>query len=195
MTDKTVFRGGYGFYYPTSAAQGIRDAIATNTFNQRVTKRNTNGLPLGINPAGGNFPRGITPFSGGTIAVQGIAANAIPFKLQDPRFEQYNVTFEREFMANMGLRVSYVGSRQHGLIGGFDLNELPPNNLPFGVTDGAGNLCYDPTPGAFTTDLDGVCQESAADEARRPFPNGLGDFLASYGNRGNGRERLEHVRG
>jgi len=193
VTDKTVFRGGYGFFYPTSAAQGIRDAIATNTFNQRVTKRNTNGLPLGINPAGGNFPRGITPFSGGTIAVQGIAANAIPFKLQDPRFEQYNVTFEREFMANMGLRVSYVGSRQHGLIGGFDLNELPPNNLPFGVTDGAGNLCYDPTPGAFTTDLDGVCQESAADEARRPFPDGLGDFLASYGNRGNGRAHALQV--
>ena len=186
-TDNTVIRGGYGFYYPTSAAQGIRDAIATNTFNQRVTKRNTSGLPLGINPAGGNFPRGITPFTGGTIALQGIAANAIPFNLQDPRFEQYNVTFEREFMANMGLRISYVGSRQHGLIGGFDLNELPPNNVPFGVTDGAGSLCYDPTPGAFTTDLDGVCQESAADEARRPFPSGLGDFLASYGNRGKGR--------
>jgi hypothetical protein len=29
--------------------------------------------------------------------------------------------------------------------------------------------------------------ESPADEARRPFPDGLGDFLATYGNTGRGR--------
>jgi hypothetical protein len=191
LTDKTVIRGGYGFYYPTSAAQGIRDAIATNTFNQRVTKTNNaatgiflGGLPGGINPAGGTFPRGITPFSGGRVAVQGIAANAIPFDLQDPRIEQYNVTLEREFMGNTGLRVSYIGARQHGLIGGFDLNELPPNNTPFGNTNADGDLC-DP--------VEGDCEESAADEARRPFPNGLGDFLASYGNIGNGRSHAFQV--
>ncbi len=185
VTEKSVIRGGYGFYYPTSAAQGIRDAIATNTFNQRVTKRNTNGLPLGINPAGGNFPRGITPFSGGTVAVQGIAANAIPFDLQDPRIEQYNATFEHEFKANTALRVSYIGARQHGLIGGFDLNELPPNNTPFGITNADGDRC-DPVDA-------GDCEESAADEARRPFPNGLGDFLASYGNIGNGRSHALQI--
>jgi hypothetical protein len=192
MTDKTVIRGGYGFYYPTSAAQGIRDAIATNTFNQRITKTSNAasgvflaGLPGGINPAGGNFPRGITPFTGGRVAVQGIAANAIPFDLQDPRIEQYNVTFEREFTANTGLRVSYIGARQHGLIGGFDLNELPPNNTPFGITNADGDRC-DPV------DL-GDCEESAADEARRPFPNGLGDFLASYGNIGNGRSHALQI--
>ena len=184
-TDKTVIRGGYGFFYPTSAAQGMRDAIATNTFNQRVTKRNTNGLPLGINPAGGNYPRGITPFTGGTVQLQGIAANAIPFNLQDPRFEQYNVTFEREFMANTGLRVSYIGGRQHGLIGGFDLNELKPNSTPFGITNDAGGRC-DPVDAA-------DCVESATDEARRPFPNGLGDFLASYGNIGNGRSHALQI--
>jgi hypothetical protein len=194
VTDRTVLRGGYGFFYPTSAAQGMRDAIATNTFNQRVTKTSNaasglilSGLPGGINPAGGNYPRGITPFTGGRIATQGIAANAVPFNLQDPRFEQYNVTVEHEFMRDTGIRVSYIGARQHGLIAGFDLNQLAPSNTPFGVHDEDGNLCYDTTPGAVTTDLDGVCVESAADEARRPFPNGLGDFLASYGNRGSGR--------
>jgi hypothetical protein len=172
LNDATVLRGGYGIVYPTSAAQGMRDAIATNTFNQRITKRNTSGLPGGINP------RGITPFTGGTVSVQGIAANAIPFELQSPRIEQYNVTFEREFMANTGVRVSYVGSRMHGLIGGFDLNELAPNNTPFGITNEDGDRC-DP--------LEGDCIESPADEARRPFPDGLGSFLASYGNIGSGR--------
>jgi hypothetical protein len=156
----------------------MRDAIATNTFNQRVTKRNTAGLPGGINP------RGITPFSGGTVQLQGIAANAIPFDLQNPRIEQYNVTFEREFAGNTGLRVSYIGARQHGLIGGFDLNELAPNNIPFGITNEDGDPC-DP--------LEGDCVESAADEARRPFPNGLGDFLATYGNTGKGRSHALQI--
>src|SRR5205085_1317037 len=31
LTQNSVFRGGYGIFYPTSAAQGMRDAIATNT--------------------------------------------------------------------------------------------------------------------------------------------------------------------
>ena len=172
LTQNSVLRGGYGIFYPTSAAQGMRDAIATNTFNQRITKRNTLGLPGGLNP------RGITPFSGGTFSVSGIAANAIPFNIQDPRFEQYNVTYENEFMPNTGFRVSYVGSRAHGLIAGFDLNELKPNNTPFGITNEDGDPC-DPVDA-------GDCVESPADEARRPFPDGLGDFLATYGNTAKG---------
>ena len=187
LTEKSVLRGGYGIVFPTSAAQGMRNAIATNTFNQLVRTRQTIGLPGGINPAGGTFPRGLTPFNNATpSSVQGIAANAIPFDLQNPRIEQYNVTFEHELKSNLGVRVSYIGSRLHGLIAGLDLNMLAPNNTPFGITDEDGNPCYDTTPGAFTTDL-GACVESAADTARRPFPDGLGDFLATYGNVGTGR--------
>ena len=184
LGDKNVIRGGYGIYYPTSAAQGMRDALATNAFNQSVQKRGTQGLPGGINP------RGITPFSGGTISVgdptdfTALAANAIPFDLQNPRYEQFNATFEREFMANIGLRVSYVGSRQHGLIAGRDLNELPANNIPFGVHNEDGDLC-DPID-------EGDCVVSPADAARRPFPR-LGDFLATYGNTGHGRSHAFQV--
>src|SRR5438552_8090586 len=39
LGEKSVVRGGYGIYFPTSAAHGIRDAIATNPFNQSITKR------------------------------------------------------------------------------------------------------------------------------------------------------------
>src|SRR5437667_3950386 len=38
LGNKSVIRGGYGIYYPTSAAQGIRDPIATNLFNQAIRK-------------------------------------------------------------------------------------------------------------------------------------------------------------
>jgi hypothetical protein len=183
LTERDVLRGGYGIYYPTSAAQGMRDALATNGFNQGVTKRNTQGLPGGINP------RGITPFSGGTITVgdpndfTALAANVIPFELQTPRFEQFNATYERELGFNTAIRVSYVGTRQHGLIGGIDLNMLPPSTTPFGVTNEDGDIC---------NPSDGDCVVSDADAARRPFPR-LGSFLASYGNIGSGRSHAFQV--
>jgi hypothetical protein len=61
------------------------------------------------------------------------------------------VTYENEFMPGTGFRVSYIGGRQHGLIGGFDLNELAPNTTPFGITNEDGGRC-DP--------LEGDCVES-----------------------------------
>lgn len=176
ITDRDVLRGGYGIFYPTSAAQGMRDSLATNAFNQGVVRRNTFGLPGGINP------RGITPFSGGTIDqastdFRSLAANAIPADLQAPRIEQYNATYEREVGWNTAVRVSYIGTRQRGLIAGRDLNMLEPNTTPFGVRTTTGALC-DP--------IAGDCAVSLADAARRPFPS-LGSFLATYGNVGNGR--------
>ncbi|PWT83207.1 MAG: hypothetical protein C5B44_00950 [Acidobacteria bacterium] len=184
ITDKSVIRGGYGIYYPTSAAQGMRDALATNAFNQSVRKMGTLGLPGGINP------RGITPFSGGTISVgdpndfSSLAANAIPFNLQNPRIEQFNATFEREFRGNLALRVSYVGSRQNGLIAGRDLNMIPPNNTPFGILNADGDQCS-------PVDEED-CVVSPQDAARRPFPL-LGDYLASYGNTGRGHSHAFQV--
>jgi hypothetical protein len=66
-----------------------------------------------------------------------------------------------------------------GLIGGVDLNEIPPNDIPFGTTTGDGITPCDPIN-------NGDCNFSDADLAREPFP-GLGDFLLSYGNFGHGR--------
>jgi len=36
--EHSVVRGGYGVYFPTSAAQGIRDPLSTNSFNLTTTK-------------------------------------------------------------------------------------------------------------------------------------------------------------
>src|SRR5207249_4564136 len=182
LSEKTVLRGGYGVYYPTSAAKGMRDALATNAFNQSVVKTGTAGLPGGINP------RGITPFTGGTPRPPGdfttLAANAIPFDLQTPRIEQFNATLEREVGWKTGIRISYVGSRQHGLIAGRDLNELPPNDIPFGIHNDSGDIC---------SPIDEEdCVVSPEDAARRPFPF-LGDYLATYGNTGKGRSHALQI--
>jgi hypothetical protein len=178
LDSKSVLRGGYGFYYPTSAAQGIRDPIATNPFNQGITKRSTDPA----NPLQGwpGSSHGFSPFSGGTVATgfAGLPAiNAVPVGLEQPRIQQYNATYEREILRDISVRFSYLGSSLSGLIAGVDLNGIRPSDNPFGTTTGDGTTPC--TPGE-------DCDFSAADLARQAFP-GLGDFLLSYGNFGHGR--------
>jgi len=184
LGDKSVIRAGYGLYYPTSAAQGIRDPIATNGFNQGLTKR------AGVDPVTGapapllgwpGFDHGFSPMTGGVIRTGfgGLPSiNAVPVGLEQPRIQQYNATFEREIIRDASIRLSYLGSSMSGLIGGTDLNEIQASDVPFGTTTGDGITPCNPS------DFD--CDYSPADIARQPLP-GLGDFLASYGNFGHGR--------
>ncbi len=176
LGEKTVLRGGFGMFYPTAAAQGMRDALATNSFNQGRTKNNT------VTPLAGwpGSTHGFSPFSGGTLVTIGSqpSANAVPVGLRSPRFEQFNATFEHELFRQIGVRVSYLGTRSKGLILGSDLNMLPPSDTPFGTTTGDGVTPCDPS--------EGNCDLSPAEEQRLPFPF-LGDFLLSYGNFGRGR--------
>ena len=184
ITNSTVLRGGYGIVYPTSAAQGIRDALGSTPFNQGRRTRTRSGLFVGGWP-GGITPAGQVPVSGGFIdpASTVPSANLIPFDLQQPRIQQYNVTFEQEVGWKTGLRVSYLGSRLSGLVGGEDLNLLPPSNTPYGTRNEDGDPCV-------PEDFD--CVASAADIARLPFPE-LGTFLLRYGNFGTGRSHALQV--
>ena len=181
--DKSVLRGGYGIYYPTSAAQGIRDPLATNDFNQSVTKRSVTGSPLSGWP--GNGVDGTSPLSGGgvTAGFGGTpAVNLVPFNIRQPRIHQYNATFEREIGWGNAVRFSYLGSTMHGLIAGKDLNLIAPSDVPFGThtvdedTNEPNGIC-DPVD-------NGDCGISNEDASRYRFP-ALGDFLLSYGNYGH----------
>jgi hypothetical protein len=178
LSEKSVLRGGWGLFYPTSAAQGMRDPIATNAFNQGRTKTSPAATPLAGWPGGING-HGVSPFSGGALRTLGSqpSANAVPFDLQLPRIQQYNVTYERELPWKLALRASYMATRLHGLISGVDLNLLEPSDTPLGTTTGDGvTPC---TPGE-------DCELSAADLARYPIPE-LGGFLITFGNTGRGR--------
>lgn len=176
LTERTVLRGGFGLYYPTAAAQGVRDILATNSFQQSLTKRNTSSAPLRGWPG---MTHGFSPLTGGSLSALSTLppARVVDFDLQSPRIAQYNVTFERELGWNTALRVSYLGSRLHGLISAIDSNAIPPNDIPFATTTGDGKTPCNPDN--FNCDL------SPADKARRPFPE-LDEFTTTLINAGRG---------
>lgn len=173
--NRTVVRGGYGIYFPTSAAQGIRDPISTNGFNQALTKETGT-----VNPPIQAWP---TPMTGGDVVLDSSAfsINAVPVGLHAPLVQQYNATFERQLGMKTAVRFSYLGTHASGLIGGIDLNEIAPSNNPWGTTTGDGV-----TP---CTPDDGDCLPSAADYARLPYPT-LGDYLLTYGNYGHSQTNI-----
>lgn len=177
VTDKTVIRGGYGMFYPTSAAQGIRDPLATNSFQVGLTKNNTADSPLSGWPGAAH---GTSPMSGGSLnALSGIiSGNYVPFDLKQPRIHQYNVTVERELGWQTGLRVSYLGTTMQRLISGTDSNMIPASDNPMATTTGDGV-----TP---CTPDDGDCTYSPSDLKRLPFP-GLGSYQTAFSNYGHGR--------
>jgi hypothetical protein len=186
LTDKSVLRGGFGLYYPTSSAHIYRDSIGTNPFSQAATKHAGPGAPLSAWPEGGEI-NGASPLSGGLIGGFGNtpSANYVPVDLKNPRLYEWNATFEQQIPWQSTVRVSYVGGHQVGQIVGVDLDEIPPSDNPFGTTQ-------DPTqtglPGDGTTPCDPVnaqnCSYSVADKARITFP-ALGDYVLGFKNFGH----------
>ncbi len=179
LTENSVLRGGYGVYFPTSAAQGIRDPLSTNSFNITRTKDDEGINPQQLQP----WP---FPMTGGDIqTVSGaFSTNSVPVGLRAPLVQQYNATYERELGLKTSVRFSYLGTTAHGLIGGVDLNEIAPSDVPWGTAlDSDGDGIADNPIAACDPDA-GTCVPSPADYARLPYPN-LGDFALAFGNYGH----------
>jgi Carboxypeptidase regulatory-like domain/TonB dependent receptor len=178
LGEKSVVRGGYGIYYPTTAAQGIRDPLATNAFNQSLTKSSDPTTNAFIQP----WP---TPLTGGvTSALTGApSVNAVPVGLHQPLVQQYNGTFERELGLKTSVRFSYIGITAHGLIAGTDLNELTPSDVGWGLTLADPNTGIGDGINACDPDS-GDCGPTQAELNKTGYPL-QGDFLVSYGNFGH----------
>ncbi|MBI3697977.1 MAG: TonB-dependent receptor [Acidobacteria bacterium] len=126
LTNKLVLRGGYGEYSEVwgyfSRLLGGGPFQLGETYNNVIT----NGQPLF------SFPNPF-PSSLGAATVPSQSSTGYPLQTDNGVIRQYSFTVEREFR-DMGLRVSYIGSRGSGLNYSLDINKPPASTIPFTAT-------------------------------------------------------------
>jgi hypothetical protein len=119
---RTVLRGGYGIYYDPLSAN-VNSSLSTGPFAVSTTATNSfvNGQPLYTlaNPFA-------APGSSGTLNV-----NAISPRLLNAYVQQYSLTLERALTRDLGIRVSYSGSKATQLIYKRNVNQPLPSTTPF----------------------------------------------------------------
>lgn len=166
---RTVIRGGTGLFYPTQAAQGIRDALSRSPFRYSITR---------------NSPVYTRAFSTGTlVTTPGFGVNAVDFDLESAEALQFNVTLERELTNSMGVRATYMGSRFSKLLVNRDINTVAPSTTFFDPNDPAmvGRMPY-PNLGTFLNRVENAGEgtfHALQFEVRRPYRAGF-QFEAAY---------------
>jgi Carboxypeptidase regulatory-like domain/TonB dependent receptor len=120
LTDKTVIRGGWGLYYghfsaaiPAALVAGPY-AVSTTANSGDAQGRPTFSL---ANPYA-------APGTLGSINVSGVSPD-----LQNAVTMQYSLSLERQF-GDIGVRVSYIGSRGRQLPYRRNINQPPASTLP-----------------------------------------------------------------
>ncbi len=123
LTDKTVLRGAYGifteFLGTFSRAQGGGPFQIGETYINSIE----NGQPLFLMP--NPFP---TATATASIASQ--STSGYPMETTNGYIQQFNVTIERQ-VGDVGLRLSYVGSRTSGFNYNLSINKPMPSLIRF----------------------------------------------------------------
>jgi len=117
-TSRTVLRGGWGIYYaPFSGA--VTGALAGGPYSLSGTSTNAinNGVPLFTFAA--PFASPTTP---GTLNLNGINPD-----LRNSYVMEYNLSLEHEVIRDLGVRISYIGSRGVQLPYQRNVNQPPPS--------------------------------------------------------------------
>ena len=126
ISNKMVLRAGYGMFSEFGGAYTLSTNQGTGPFQiaQTYTNTITNGQPLFA------FPN---PFPAAGAAVPSQSATGYPLNYRPGRFDQYNLTLERQIGAT-GVRVSYIGSQGYGLNYTVNINKPQPSLTPFSAS-------------------------------------------------------------
>jgi len=113
--NKTVLRGGGGFYYAYEASNqlGLRQVLYAP-----FALIETFLSPPGNNP----YVTFANPFPGVGDLPSSPSILGMPRRFPNPRSIQWNITVEREVLPNTSVRVSYVGDQDHYAASEYDLN-------------------------------------------------------------------------
>jgi hypothetical protein len=119
---RTVLRGGWGIYY-NHYSENIPGDLAAGPYAATTVSNNAivNGEPLFTlaNPFA-------SPGAPGTLSLRAVAPNLLNAYVQ-----QYTLSLERELTRDMGLRVSYIGSKGTQLPYRRDVNQPLSSTQPF----------------------------------------------------------------
>ena len=144
LTDKTVLRGGYGFFWvPTVAAGTGESAIGSRGYSASTTMlTSADGGLTPLNTLSNPFPNGTTPPQGNSLGMLTGAGGDIDFISQDSKpgyVQQYSFDVQRELPGDMALTIGYQGSRSERLsMGGtsdatVNINQLDPQYFALGT--------------------------------------------------------------
>ncbi|PYV83994.1 MAG: hypothetical protein DMG05_25195, partial [Acidobacteria bacterium] len=122
---ETVIRAGYGIFY---------DDLTLDLFSElggapfQVTEGFVNQVVGGQSLL--TFTR---PFLAmGTLGA--VSVTALDLDLVNPVVQQWNLTVEQDVGLDMGLRLSYIGTRSSQVIYGRNINQPPPSTEPFSLS-------------------------------------------------------------
>lgn len=136
ITDKLVFRGGYGIFYPQTGG-GTRDGFATTT----TWVSTIGGDGINPNPSAllrDPFPQGLAQPIGasrGLLTQTGDAVNAFSAHHPLSYVQNFSADFQYELAKGMVLEVGYTGSQSRKLLFGTgqQANQLDPSFLSRGA--------------------------------------------------------------
>jgi len=119
---KTVIRGGWGIYYGHFSG-AVTAAVAAGPYSLSTVANNSivNGRPLYTiqDPF-------TAPGAGGSLLLNSFTPN-----LRNGYVQQYSLSVEREVVRDLGVRISYIGSRGSQLPYFRNVNQPPASTIPF----------------------------------------------------------------
>ncbi len=136
LTDKLVFRTGFGIFYVPSL--GDENPIGYSTNTPWVSTAAGNGITPG-NPISNPFPTGFIPAVGNSLgAATGLGQGITAVLTNHPNgyTENYSADFQYQLSNNTLLELGYSGNQGRKLslsYGGLNLNQLPTQDLSLGT--------------------------------------------------------------
>jgi carboxypeptidase family protein/TonB-dependent receptor-like protein len=116
-----VVRGAYGLYTATNGRYARAQGVGPYQLNETFFNSIQGGRALFA------FPN---PFPSGAGAIASQSISGFPANTENGRIHQFNLTFERQ-LRNIGLRLSYQGSRSRGLNYSLNINKPQPSLTAF----------------------------------------------------------------
>ena len=121
--ENTVLRGGYGLYNETIGRYSRLNAGGPFEITETFINAIQGGAPLFM------FPN---PFPGSTVSatIPSQSFTGYPLDTKHGQIHQFNLTVEHQ-IRDVGLRVSYVGSRSRNMNYSLAINKPEPSLIPF----------------------------------------------------------------